>query len=236
MAKSYEKAVDDFRHPPMDASGYDSDDNGWSDQAILERLLDERSSEFSRLIATKKDIPSENFQTLSYVELEEVNAVDLGIVSNGCYVMKSVNPLPRSIKVESLTTLDGGQNISPVKWTEFRFKKASRNRKTRDSRFYAIKDTGDGEYLYVYNESFLKAITMTALFENPYEAIIFPTNNGVDNYALCNPWKTDIKTDRNTYDKVLKLAWSVLPQLRSNAPVDTINDTAENSKTIQQNI
>ena len=236
MGKSYKQAVNDFKQHLVSNSGYQTDDSGWTDYAIIEHILTERSAEFYRIKDSKKDIASENYQTLPFVELQEVDAVDLGIQTNGCYVMKSINPLPRTIAIESLTTIDGGQSISKVKWSEFRFKQSSRNRKTRESRFFAIKDEGDGEYLYVYNENFLKAVTLTALFEDPYQALIFPTNKGIDKYALCNPWKTDIKIDRQVYDRVLKLSWSVLPQLKANAPVDTINDSSDNSKTIQPNI
>lgn len=226
MIRTYKESVEYWKQAPIDTSGYTSDDIGWSDQYILQNILNLRSSELKSQ-ASNKGIHNQNYQTLSCVELEEVKQVDLDLPSNDCYVLRSIEPLPRTIDIQSVVSIDGNINFTYVEWSKIKFKKLSRSSAIRNSLFYSIKDEGDGEYLYVYNHNFLKSISLTAAFEDPYSAITFPICGKVDNTKLCNPWTSDIKIDRDSFDRIITSSWSKLLQVRSFASPDRRNDDSD---------
>lgn len=232
---TYRKAVEFYKHPPLDISGFNSDDIGWSDQMILDYILDVRAGELKRR-AEKGKVDKHNVQTLPCIELEEVDLVDCPCAPpTGCMWLRSTSELPRLIKTISVTSIDGNINFNSVDWTKFKYKTTSRIKSTQDKKYYTTKDTGKGTYLYILNDSFLKAVSLSGVFEDPYQAVSYPKCGEVDKEVFCNPWDTDIKTDRGLFDIIMRTVWQILPAIRyGSKTADTVNDASDNTNGVIQ--
>lgn len=229
--RTYKQAVEYFKHPPLDASGYVSDDIGWSDRMMLDHILDVRSAEVKKADRLKEPIDSFNIQTLSCIELEEADPVDCPCAPpSGCFWQKSKTALPRMLYKVSLTTINGRDSIGYVDWTDIENKTKSRIKSNRKKRYYTTRDSGDGTFLYILNDDFLKAVALSAVFEDPYCAAAFPKCGEDNTEVICNPWDADIKTDRSMFDRIMRIAWSTLMPVRSGAAFDWSNDSTDNPK------
>jgi hypothetical protein len=233
--RSYRDSVEYFKHVPLDSSGYQSDDLGWSDRVIVEHLLDVRTSEIKQRQLVGIPIDKHNEQTLPCIELEEVDAVDCPCPPpSGCIWLKSNDILPRMISLTSVSSIDGSINFNPVDWTKLKYKVNSRIKSNQKKKYYTTRDTGEGTYLYILNDDFLKAVSLTAIFEDPYCAFSFPKCGEQNIEALCNPWNVDIKTDRSIFEAIIRKAWQILLSIRSAAGSDTYNDSQDNTKNVIQ--
>lgn len=233
--RTYRDTVEYYKHPPMDVSGYESDDLGWADLMIIQHILDVRTTELKRQDRIGFDLDKHNQQTLPCIKLEEVDKVDNPCAPpTGCIWLKSTEVLPRMIKMISVTSIDGNINFNSVDWTKFKYKKSSRIKSNKSKKYYTTKDTGDGTFLYVLNDEFIKAISLTSIFEDPYAAVSYPNCGVVNTEAVCNPWSTDMKTDRSTFATVMSLSWSLLPNVRAGAGSDIYNDSTDNTKGVIQ--
>ena len=148
--------------------------------------------------------------------------------------LKSTTVLPRIIDLQSVVSINGSINFNPVEWSKYKYKKNTRTKSNLNKKYYTTRDDGDGTYLYVLNDDFLKAISLTAIFDNPYEAVSYAKCGELNVNAICNPWMTDIKTDRDIFDSIVKASWQTLLQVRNNADADIHNDSQSNFKQVIQ--
>lgn len=225
--RTYRSIVHLFRHFPGDYSGYIPNNFNMSDQAILQHLLDTRSELLSNLQTLGFPLGTQNFQTIPCVELEEVESHECPCAPpSGCKWLKSKKPLPRYIKISSVSTITGQDNISYIDWTKIKHKFNSRY-PVKNKRYYTLRDIGQGTFLYVLNDSFLKMISLSAVFEDPKCVLEFGGCKKDLTKYKCNPWNTPFVLDGGLINKVLKNAWQTLPQLKQVAPDDRKNNNLQ---------
>lgn len=228
--RTYRDAVEHFKHPPLDDSGFISDDKGWSDRLIINELLDTRDNLFSRDITKGVDIDVSNYHLIPCLKMEEVSGIE-GINTGGCSIHKSVEPLPYFIDIKSVTNSGGTYNYDPIEWNSLKHKLNSRSSYERDKTYYTLIETDSGSYLYTLNDDFVDSVVVRTLLSDPYSSNFFTDCEGNKNIeGICNPWDTPFKTDRDTFNKIMKVLWSTLPQVRSLAGTDHVNDTKDNTK------
>lgn len=170
----------------------------------------------------------QNVQTIPCVDIEEAKAETCPCPPpSGMKWLKSKKPLPRFINLVSITSTIGETNMNYVEWTKVKYKVNSRVKSSRSAKYYTIRDTGEGSFLYVLNDRNLKLVAVSAIFEDPYEVITFEGCGKIDKTKLCNPWDTPFYANSEQIDKVCTVAWSVLPTLKANSPSDIYNNDSD---------
>lgn len=228
MAYTHRDALEQWKHYVVDATGYPPDDLQYSDQSIVLELLEGRALLIKQMLATKQDISESTYQTLGCMEVEEVDRAECACApASGCYWLKSKEPLPDVIKIRSVTGIVAAAEMprfDPIKWDRFQYIPQSRIPSMARGFYYAIRDTGNGPYLYLYGNRFLEAVSVSAIFQNPMVAAAFPSCGEVDLQAKCNPFDVNFHTDAGVREAIINSAWQRLVAARQAAPVDSAND------------
>lgn len=237
MAKglTYREVVQNWKHYIADRSGFESRSNGWSDKALLEQFLLIRSTILKQLMVSGAEIGEQSIQNLPCVKLDEAPISTCPCApASGCTWYRSINTIPKYLKLISINTIDGGEGFSFVEWDKIKYRtKYSRSKKATKN-FYTIR-TIDGEsYLYIMSDRMLQLVSLTAIFEDPYCPIEFPKcaeePTSTDLTKICNPWDTPFLMDSALISQVFTIAWQTLPQLRATAGPDMFNDMVDNTK------
>lgn len=225
---TYRHAVEKFKHYSADQTGYVSDDSPFSDKEIVQSLNEIRSTEVRTFLAQGVEISETMVQTLGCVNVIEVDRSECACApASGCYWLKATTVLPKYLKVISVTGLvANGDNprFTFIKWDRFQWIPESRNSTMRNGLYWTVKDTGDGPHIYLYGNRFLKAISISAIWENPIEAAAFPSCGKENIEAICNPLDVPFYTDLVMVDTIVPKAWQKLLPVKASAGVDAMND------------
>lgn len=206
---TYRKLVERIR-TALVAKGFISKDSRHVIQLIYDTILDERVSYLKRHKISRQGIGQQNVQTISCVKLEEA---DQNICPcrppSGFMWLKSTITVPKIINLTSVTNSNAGFKADYVEWSQFKTKLYSRANKPY-TRYYTFLDTGDGSYLYIYNDDFLQNVSLTGLWENPNHAAYFTsckkeTKN--QTFLRCNPLETPLYMDGEITDIVYKMTY-----------------------------
>ena len=159
----------------LDRQGFPSSSSRFSEKQIYDSLLDSRTTFLKRTKIARRGIGQENVQTISCVKLEEA---DTNICPcnppTGCKWLKSVKPIPKSIMLFGVTNTNASFQADFAEWTKFKNKLYARSNKEY-TRYFTILETGEGPYLYLYNDDFLDSVSITGLWENPNHAAVYNT-------------------------------------------------------------
>lgn len=225
---TFRHLINQWLQYPSDIDGYVSDDNSYSTKSILRDLLDIRADEVKRALLQGLSLSEFMIQTLSNVLLEEVNRDDVSTdPAKGCYWLKSLKPLPIPIKITSFTGIVANvtnPRFDFIKWDRFQYIPQSRNITMRNGRYWSIRETGDGPFLYIYNDRFLESVAISGIWEDPIAAKAYPTNGVENKDAICNPLDTDCYTDAWLRKLIIGKSWQSILAAKSTAPADLIND------------
>lgn len=234
--KTYRQIVHSWRHWPGDKSGFVSDDFSMSDEAILCHLLDTRAEVLRNLQTLGIGLGTQNIQTIPCIELEKTDKSECPCAPpTGCIWLKSKKPIPRYIKLSSVSDIIGAENISFIEWNKVKYKFKSRAKGNKNKKYYTIRDIGEGSYLYILNDSFLKMVSLSAVFEDPKCAREFG-GCGVDSVEIeCNPWDTPFILDAGLRNQVLKSAWQTLPAVRRVAEDDRNSNSLQDTPGLDNN-
>lgn len=226
---THRHALEAFKHAALDQSGYTSDELTWSDKFLIRKLQEVRAGDIRMSLAAGSGVSEFSLQTLGCVELEEVDRSECPCVpASGCYWLKSKTPIPRPIRITSVTgVVANGDNprFTFIKWDRFGYVPTSRTRSVREGCFWTIRDVGEGNpYLYLYGNRFLEVISVTGLWEDPMDVEAFPRCGEVNLKAKCYPLDVDFYTDSHTRDTIINKTWQILLPVRSSAGSDIQND------------
>ena len=142
-----------------------------------------------------------------------------------CYWLKSVHPIPKPIGVFSITDELGNQNYNPKRWNSIKWVQHSRLESNRRQKFYSFKDAGEGMvYLYLYNDQFIKTATLSGVFEDPVKVEQLGDCNEPNIEAICNPLDVDLYMPRRFKDPLMRVMFATIPQVRSLAAFDNLNN------------
>lgn len=224
------EAIAQYRFWVENISGDTSDDTMTGELAIYERLRTSRSLILKTLLDRNERIAEEHYQILRCIELEEADRVECPFVpASGCVWLKSVCDIPDIIKIQTVSTHLGAY-YSYVRWDKIKEKVNGRLKSAAKEKFYSFRLVKDKVYLYIYNDEFIKNITLTGIFEDPIEATAFC---GDDQDAICNPMDTSFHTSTPNMDLVCKTAWDVMMKARSIARLKVLNNDSPVDNTTQ---
>lgn len=208
-------------------SGFPSKDSRFTLKAIYDTLLDMRTSYLKRTKVARQGIGQQNVQTIGCIELIEA---DTNICPcrppTGCIWLRSKNPIPKTISIFGVTNSNAAFKADYVEWSTFRTKMFSKAKRPT-TRYFTYLDTGEGSYLYLYNDDFLENVSMTGLWEDPNHAAYYGDceESDRDKFLRCNPLDTPLYMDGDIVDIIFKMTWDFL--IRSTEP--SIQDTTNNS-------
>lgn len=164
------------------------------------------------------EIPKENYQTFC-LKMEEADKIDCPCTPpKDCIWMRSENKLPRYIKDMLVTNISGDYIYSFESWESLQRSTESRVPSIRNSRIYTIKNG----YLILPLDVLTKTISISALFEDPYEAHSASCN--ATTMSICNPFLADFSTDQDTINNIMTRMWQIIPTVRNGAAIDLLNN------------
>jgi hypothetical protein len=197
-----------------------SDDSYFKDEEIYKCLIDARSLVLTRKYKKGKEIADSLYQTIC-VPVCEDTFHDCNCVPEGldCLVLKTKEDVPKAIfngvqELSRVATL-GGEEIAPTTEAKARYRKY---KKTRVNSLYYIRVNNR---LAIMNSpsNRLKAIKITAIFEDPVSAMavnLCDTDDCTD--IVGTGFSTEMADNQDIYQIVLEslLATKQLPEDLSN--------------------
>ena len=214
-------AIYEYRQFVESMTGDTSDDTLSSELAIYNTLRTSRTVVLRIATDRGERLSEEHFQTLSCIELEEVDRVECPFIpASGCVWLRSTCDIPDFVSIQSIST-QLGDMYSYVRWDRVREKVGGRLKSAKTDKFYSLRTVKDKVYLYIYNDEFIKNITLTAIFEDPIEAEAFCK---YDKTAICNPMDVSFHTAQNYVDVIKKGAWDVMLRARAAAKLKVLNN------------
>lgn len=238
-------AVDYFLHSVGDISGRLSDDHVWSKKYIATSLLESRAIVVKDAIKNNTGISEDMVQGLKCVNLVRVPTQECPCAPpSGCIWLRTEESVPRAIQYISVTDSLGREQYTRKKWTDFKRIGNSRIASAKTKRYYTLKESGqsgkNNHHIYIYareeDQLYLKAITVYGIFGNPIEAAAFEECGSPNIDAICSPMEVGFYTNEELRDVINKQLILTLPQFRSLAPKDDLNndknDTARYEKPV----
>jgi hypothetical protein len=226
---THRHAIEQWKHYPIDQSGYVVDENPYSNKSVIRVIQEIRASEIK--VALNQGIEMSEFmvQVLPCVEVCEMDRNECPCApASGCYWLKTKCEIPRFIKMISVTGIVANSE-SPrftfIKWDRFQYLPFARSKSMQKGLYWTIKDSGgDGPHLYLYGDRFLEAVAISAIWEDPMTVEAYPKCGETDIEAMCNPLDIDFYTDAWMRDTIISRAWQKLLPVRQLAGLDMQND------------
>lgn len=213
------------------SKGTPSDDTRLSNRLIYSKLVSVRSRLISQLAKDKKKINQWNFQTLPCVELILAPIHECPCVpSDTCKILRSKWKIPKILTdlnrhlIQSVTSLDGSIQFSETTWKEVKYQSGNKYAKTMPQ--YYFKD----EYLYIVNNKEIEVITMTALFSDPSEPMLFPSYCTTEVEQDCtSPLDKEFPMDNELIDGLIQIANNELVIMFSQMNADNLNSASDDA-------
>lgn len=203
-------------------TGFNSDDTPKTRRGVL-RLIKSIIVTFKQRALNDKSISINEFDKITLcVKLKKVDrTVDLPQISaSNSTWHRSVDVLPRAIKINKITDVGGFLDIDIIEWQNVKKRENIRLESLKSKPIAALKYENNGVHLFVklpgikdWDSCLLEMIP-----EDYYQALIFPKCGEVDKKALCNP----LDTPMGTSDSIIQQAIDYLT--KKEAPIVDIKD------------
>jgi len=211
------------------SKGLKSDDTRLESRLIFNKLLSSRSKLVSQRARKRQFISKFNYQTLPCVELIKAPIAECPCLPPiGCDIYRTKYPIPSILTdlnyhlIDSVTTLNGNIVFSEITWNEKKYK--SSNKYTANKPDYFIRNG----YIYVTQKKGAKVITITGLFENPWEAEKFPSIcDDCEDCGCQSPLDMEFPIDNDMVDTLVELATKELVVMFSQSIEDVSNNTRD---------
>lgn len=212
------------------SKGTPSDDTRLSDRLIYNKLITLRSKYISLMAKKKQKISQWNYQTIDCVELIKVTTHNCPCLPPiGCEILRTKYELPSVMTdlnkhlIQSVTSIEGSLIFSEIPFKDAKYKRHNKYTSTKPDFF--IKD----DYLYLIgldkDMRKLKYITIIALFEEPLEALKYPTACGEDKSLCLSPLDEDFPIDLQMLDAIVAEVNAELLDIYSMTQHDVSNNT-----------
>lgn len=210
------------------SKGVQSDDTRLSSRHIYSKILTVRAKLLEQTLNKRQKVAQWDYQTISCLRIVEVPIAECPCaIPSGCTVFRSELPLPGVLTnlnrhfIQSVTNLDGSIIFSEVNWTEKKYKNGAKY--TKKSPDYFIRNG----YLYVTTPKKIKALTVTALFEDPFVAEQF--NICCTNPDSCeSPLDRDFPISQADIDTIIEMSVQELIGVFNSNMEDQRNNTSDN--------
>lgn len=225
---THRHALEQFKQYVIDQTGYIADENPFSNLSIIRAMQEVRASQIKQIMVNGGDISDHMVQVLPCVSVEELDRAECPCApASGCYWLRTKDKVPNFIKAVSITGIvASGTNprFQFIKWTNFQYIPYSRSKTVQNGLYWSIKNTGGGDYIYLYGNRFLEAIAISAIFEDPMNAAAYPVCGKIQTEAFCNPLDVNFYTDTHLRNTIISEAWQKLLAARGLAQIDVLND------------
>lgn len=180
-----------------------------SSRHIYSSLITARSLVLEQQINKRQKINDDCYQTLPCMELEKAPIHECSCVPNNSnlIVLRSKAELPSIISnldgmtIQYVTSLDGSIRYDLTSFENVKY--MSGNKYTGN----AVRCFINNNRLYVVHSSFLKAVSVSLLAEDPIKAALFPSICGTCKECNCKDYGDfDFHTDRKTFSSIEKIA------------------------------
>lgn len=165
------------------SKGVQSRSSRLSNRNVYYKLISVRSKLHTNEKKKNQKISQWTYQTLSCIEMVSVPMNECPCtLQSGCMILRSKHPIPSIMTefnkhiIQSVTGLEGKLVLNEINFEDIKYQKG--NKFTSKQPDFFFRPLGSNVYLYVTVTTRIPATTMTALFDDPIEAYIFP--------SLCN--------------------------------------------------
>lgn len=222
MAFTSNKLVSDVRN--IATSGSNPIEFKIEDAQILFWCLQIRAMLISQSIQKTGDILEIWLQTLSCLELVQVDKSECCEIDTGCMILRTVEQIPEIIETVGdvamvKVTTPKGDIIPSTNHLEDSYSKYTKY--TSNKRRYFHKNG----YIYITNEDFLSHINITAVFEDPTELLDFVGCDGDTCFNWDSPFPCSLKMANDITNIVLKTKVYPFLQLSPDNTNDANNTT-----------
>lgn len=229
MVHTLRKMVDTFLIN-VDFSGHISDDRMYSKKALAQSIIETRAEVVRAALNMGQSVSEHYQQLIDCIEICEADVQECPCApARGCTWLKTTHPIPEALQIISVIDTTAHEQFSRKKWTDFKRIKNSRIKSAINKKYYAIKESGDGQFhLYLYaketDKKFLRAISVEGIYSDPLKASAFPSCNKSNLKAICSPLDQPIFICEELRPKVMNTLYSTLPALKAQATQDELNN------------
>lgn len=221
------------------SKGAQSDDSRLTSRHIYNKLVTVRSVLLSQQAKKKQRISQWNYQTIPCIELIKAPIHECPCLPPvGCEIYRSKFQLPEPLTnldthlIQSVSTITGEVTFSEIGWTEKKYKGA--NKYTGNKPDYFIRN----KYLYITQVKGASIISLTAIFENPWEVEEFPSYCDEDCTEDCvgcdSPLDSDFPIDNDQIDTLIEMSIGELVIMFSQSEEDKLNNASDDKARQQQ--
>lgn len=218
MAKTLNELVYDIKNPGF--GGVQSDDIQISDRHVAYWINDARDLLIGQLLSSGKSIPETIVQHLECVELECLDPAECCDITSTKKVLRSTQKLPKTVHrnnrntILSVTSPDKSKSFSQTNY--FRARSNKYNKYTGDEPRWFIKN----DYLYIVNELVLEYVSVSGIYEDPTEALLFNKCDG----SSCFSWDDDYPITQRMSRVITTMVLQERLGITQQAPNDQKND------------
>tara|TARA_R100001163_G_C5016012_1_gene160320 strand:- start:79 stop:804 length:726 start_codon:yes stop_codon:yes gene_type:complete len=227
MATNLNKIVYDIIN--IAYGGESSDDADVSFRQCAYWVMQERSMLLTQMMSRKLRVPAVCTEYLNCVYLEPVDASECCEVDSGVYVLRSINPIPRTIQrnnrdsILAVESLDGERAFSET--TDTRRKWNKYNKYTSSNQRWYLKN----DHLYVSCDLRIDSVKITGVFEDPSEVwkINHCTSSANPILSACEyDWDYPFPISLSMAEQVTTIILQKRMQIIMSTPGDERNDAS----------
>lgn len=212
------------------SKGVQSDDVRLSDRHIYNKILTVRSKLISQQAKKRQKISQWNYQTINCAEIIKAPIFECPCIPPvGCSIYRTKNKIPEPLTdlnnhlIQSVTSLDGTTIFSEITWNEKKYK--SSNKYTSNKPDFFVRN----DYIYITASSlFTGVISITGLFEDPFEVIKFEAFCECEDCDPClSPLDINFPIDNDSIDTLIEMCVNELIVLFSQNKEDKTNNSSD---------
>ena len=218
MAISANHIIADIRN--IASSNTNSDNFKASTEQILFWVEEIRAVLIGQSLSKKDDINDSWVQYIPCLQLTQVDISECCEIATGCYLLRTVNPLPSTIdtyKDNWLVSVTTPYNDIISKSNTFKSRYQQYNKYTATKPVWYIKN----DFLYITNNTFMEYVNVAGLFDRPSELANFSNCSGEKCWSMNSEYPVSLTIASQITDIVLKT--KVYPMLSS------MSDTSNNA-------
>lgn len=207
-----------------------SDNTGFTDQQILEYLLDVRSKVLHDKQKHGRPISMENQMTTPCINL--IQAKDCPcVIPSDCVALVTELLIPEGIG-EIISATNPYDNVEYIKTKSHlaKYRNKSRFDSFNDNTSYFENDTGKGKQIFVISKKPLKTIKITLIPRNPEDVYRMLDCSGKNEYECTSsfdiPWKADPDLNKICVDETVNTLLRTKVQYTDNRNDNNDNNVA----------
>lgn len=193
------------------SKGVQSRSSRLSNRSVYYKLISTRSKLHTNEKKKKQLISQWTYQTLPCIELIEIPMNECPCtLQSGCMILRSKYPIPSLMTdfsrhiIQSVTGLEGKMVLTEINFEDAKYAKG--NKYTSKSPDFFLRPIGPNVYLYVTITLRIPSVSLTALFDDPLEAYLFPSICGDTYYNCVGYLDYEFPIDDDQMDALIELA------------------------------